>query len=25
MHPISKHVRHGVVVYLFLVSHSVCF
>jgi len=25
MHSVSKHVRQGVVVYLFLVSHSVCF
>jgi len=25
MHPVSKHVRQGVVIYLFLVSHSVCF
>jgi len=25
MHSVSKHVRHGVVIYLFLVSHSVCF
>ena len=25
MHPVSKHVRHGVVIYLFLVSHPVGF
>jgi len=25
MHSVSKHVRHGVVIYLYLVSHSVCF
>ena len=25
MHSVSKHARHGVVVYLLLVSHSVCF
>jgi len=25
MHYVLKHVRHGVVIYLFLVSHSVCF